>query len=365
MEFVFLAAPVAELVGVPLFVGNPARGVGGEAQHGPVFGFAGEDAEAGAQVAFEVVGVEFAGGVAGELGVGDAVEGEGAKVVGVVAMGDEIPVVAVVQQQAGVDDALGGGVFLAAVVAHVERLRLQGGAGHGAEGLFVDFAIGDGLQADAGGNGVGRVAALLQQFANAAFERAEIRGKKSRLHGFEQLLGGEQRVKFAGVEPQSGQFELGGVGVVEVAIVGAVIEDRRVHETAHVFDVAFDARRGHVGFLHQALGADGRLAAQQAVNAKYALGAVHGAKPPFRSPAYFLVNSAGIFNNELNDIRLGVFGQIGQRAPGVGRIASCVLVHSAIGLIWTIRRLRIPKLQQSIPNHGGKVAIAQVWSRSV
>lgn len=84
------------LLRVPDLVGDPAGGVRGEVEDGGVRFAAGEDAVAGLLVGVEVGGGEFEGGLGGEFGLADAVEGEAAEALGGGLVGVEVPVVAVV-----------------------------------------------------------------------------------------------------------------------------------------------------------------------------------------------------------------------------------------------------------------------------
>jgi len=87
--------PLAFLLAVPAFVGNPAAGFGGEIQDGGVLGFAGEDAVGGAEVLLQRVRVQqiccFA-----DSGCGlDPVQREGARFLALVAISVQVPVVLV------------------------------------------------------------------------------------------------------------------------------------------------------------------------------------------------------------------------------------------------------------------------------
>ena len=81
------------LFGVPLFVGDPAGGVLGEADQGFADDRAGEDAVAGLQVGFELRVREVVGGVLDDLGFADQVQGETAQGEGVMVPGVQTVVV--------------------------------------------------------------------------------------------------------------------------------------------------------------------------------------------------------------------------------------------------------------------------------
>ncbi len=96
-------------------------------------------ADAGADEGEGVAAGDVAGAelLAGGLGVGDAVEAEGAPVLAVAVVGDEVPAAAEGDEAVGLDPAVGA-VGVAGGVAEPQRLVVAAGLGEGGEDGSVD-----------------------------------------------------------------------------------------------------------------------------------------------------------------------------------------------------------------------------------
>src|SRR5690606_24111867 len=126
-EVVAGVVEAAFLFGVPVFGGDPAGALGGEAQAGGLQFAAGEDAVAGAEDGVEGLRGYVLRGAFEQFDMADAVDGEVAQVVTQVAPGVEVPVLAIVDEALGGDVALGFLALAAGVVADVEPLAAQQG----------------------------------------------------------------------------------------------------------------------------------------------------------------------------------------------------------------------------------------------
>jgi hypothetical protein len=105
---------LADLIRMPCLVRHPAGGIGGEVQDRPSARAAGEDAEAGAEEAIQLLRIDAARRVGQALGVTDAIQREDAERGGLVAVGGEVAVVAIAQQALGMDSTVTEAVALAA-----------------------------------------------------------------------------------------------------------------------------------------------------------------------------------------------------------------------------------------------------------
>src|SRR5690606_32192520 len=97
----------AFLAGVPVLVGDPARGLGAEQDRRPAAWFAGEDPVAGGELAVQLFLRDVGGALVEGPGGGDAVHREAAQAVALVVPGIQVPVVAIVGQPLRGDLAAG------------------------------------------------------------------------------------------------------------------------------------------------------------------------------------------------------------------------------------------------------------------
>ncbi len=212
------------LLRVPLFIGDPAGGLGTEAQVGGVFWRTGEDA-----IAFTVVGIEFFfAGIVGGNGEGfdglQAVEGEAAQLLAPVAKGVEVPVAAIVDEALRGDGAFAGLVACAAVVENTQSAALQDGAGDLTEMAHCRGACGHLQDADAAADVGMSAAAVGEQVLQTFFEGGDGGGENTGLEFVEQVLRDQQGVKFFSIEPEARQFvEASGVAVVIITVAIRVV----------------------------------------------------------------------------------------------------------------------------------------------
>lgn len=87
----------------------------------------------------------------------------------------------------------------------------------------------------------------VEDLFDACLQRGEMLVQQSRLHLFQEPLNGKKGVEFGGVEPEAGKF-IGPsfLSGVLVAVVTAVVVDRRAKEVAHILDDT--AKRGTRAF---------------------------------------------------------------------------------------------------------------------
>ena len=100
----------------------------------------------------------------------------------------------------------------------------------------------------------------------------------ARLQVGEQRIHRQQRLYFAGIEPQARQLKLLGavLDLVAIAAPFAVPDDRRREAVAQVFEVALEGRRRHLERVEKLLAADDALVAQQLVDEMKTFGTIHG-----------------------------------------------------------------------------------------
>ena len=158
---------VSLLVGVPLFLGDPAAALWAEAQHGPLHFGTCEDAVAAAEYLVEGGVVDVACRVVEDFGAVDGVYRKAAQFFAQMAPGVEVPVVAVVNEALGGDFPAGDLVSAAGVVFDDEALAAQGGGPDGLEVLQLEAAGTNGLYADAAGDFGGGVVSSAEDVAEA------------------------------------------------------------------------------------------------------------------------------------------------------------------------------------------------------
>ena len=257
-----LVAAVAEifplLERMPLLVGDPAGPSGGEFEHGGVARLAGKDAIGLAEVLAEGVGAEVFRCFAAVSEVADAVEGEAAQGLPLVAPGVEVPVVPIVHQPLRREGAAGLFVVAPAAVVDGDALALQQGAGDALKVLCGHRA--GGVGEDAHPLGDIPTAHLLQfeDLLDTLLQRVQVAFQQAWLHVGQQLLGDEQGVKLGGVEPEPWQM-VGVVplAVIEVAVAFAVILDGGTEVVAQIFDGSLDGGFGALQLLFQRGSGDG------------------------------------------------------------------------------------------------------------
>lgn len=103
-----------------MFVGDPLGAGVAEFQNGEVLGVAAKDAVGGMDELRQLFGFGAVGVVAYDVGGADVVDGKLAQGIAVMAMGDQIPVVAVIKQLLRRNITPGGGVFGTRTVMDVE-----------------------------------------------------------------------------------------------------------------------------------------------------------------------------------------------------------------------------------------------------
>ena len=136
------------LAGVPLAAADEVGGPGVEFDEDVVLLVAFHDGEAALEVFVGVEGFGAGEAVGGEGGIGEAGEGEGADLLAVDVVGEEVPVVINAGEVVGVDVA-GLGVFCGEVaVIEFEGAAFLEGAGEEAEGVEVGVFGGEGAEGE-------------------------------------------------------------------------------------------------------------------------------------------------------------------------------------------------------------------------
>ena len=101
-----------------------------------------------------------------------------------------------------------------------------------------------------------RVVGALQQRAQALLQRLDVTAQEAGLQFREQVLHGEERRGFGCVEPQPREFDARGLAALAgeaVAVGVAVVDDRRLHAAAQVFEVALECGRRDLEFVEHFL----------------------------------------------------------------------------------------------------------------
>src|SRR5690606_17668360 len=266
----------ALLLRMPVFVGHPARGLGAEHDRRHAPRRPRTDAVAAGEVAVELAFGDVAGLRIEGARAADAVDREAAQRLAVVVPGVEVPVVPVVGDALRGHRAPGLLVGRARAVVEGELLALQHRRAHGAERLLVHApaAVRDHAHAFDRPVLAGRM--LVEQLVDARLQRRQRARQHPATAAREQLLGGQQRVQFVGIEPQAGQFEAPALlGVVAEA--GFAVADHRRHQrVAQEGQVAVDRGAGAFELFAQARHRD-RVARglEDAVQGKDAFVSVH------------------------------------------------------------------------------------------
>ena len=265
-----VGVPAAHLLRVPGFGGHPAGAFGGEAQRGPLHLAAGEDAVAGAQhrVQFGLGHVD--GGALDDAHPLDGVHAEAAQRLAPVAVGVQVPVVAVVHQALGRNLTLAALAGAPALVVDDQALAAQQGRAHGLEVRQVQLARPHGQHPHTTGH-VGRHrGAAAQGLGQALAQRFDVRAQQAAgVQVGQQVLHGQQRVDFFGTEPQAGQFVLRThqllAGVQQIATALAAEGHRHVHLVAQQGDVALERGRRDLQLGPQPLGREAAARVQPAL----------------------------------------------------------------------------------------------------
>ena len=117
----------------------------------------------------------------------------------------------------------------------------------------------------------------LQQGIDALLQGSQHRLQQAGLHIGQQLLHGQQRMQFRGVEPEPRQLVHGALGlVIAIAVEISVVDDGGIQVQAHVVDNALDGGAGAFQLFLQTPARD-RLprSLQDAVELENAVEAVH------------------------------------------------------------------------------------------
>ena len=138
--------------------------------------------------------------------------------------------------------------------------------------------------ADTTGHFFGWVITAVEQSADTASERLDMRPQQTRLQTREQMLHRQQRVHLRGVEPQPRQriavFVLAlRIAVIPVAARVVIPEYRRRQTVTHVLKITAHRRPGYFHGFHHGPQCRPLTRAQQPVNGVETLCAIQGSRP--------------------------------------------------------------------------------------
>ena len=205
------------LLGVPVLVGHPARGLGREHDGRPALGLAREDAVAGGQRLVELGIGHVARGLVELARLADAVHREAAQRVAVVVPRIEVPVVAVMSDALRRHPTPGRFVGGAGAVFEGQPLARQHRRGHRAETGLVQRAAAVRDHPHPVHRPVAGPGLRGQQAFDARLQRRQRRGQHAGTGTRQQLLRRQQGIQFFRTQPHAGQFEA-------VALFGRVAE---------------------------------------------------------------------------------------------------------------------------------------------
>lgn len=135
----------------------------------------------------------------------DAVHGETAQILAQVTPRVEIPVLAIAHQPLRGDGALGGLAGRACVVADRELAAGEERLGGGLEEFWARRAAPEAQDFYAALDFFKGVVGAFEERAQTLFQRIDVAAQQPRLQFVEQMLHGEERRGFGGVEPEAGE----------------------------------------------------------------------------------------------------------------------------------------------------------------
>lgn len=200
------------------------------------------------------------------------------------AVGVEVPVVAVMHQSLRRNLALRDLVPLVALVGNAQHATLQRGGGEDVE-ASSHGARSEPDDADSARRLREAKSLVLQQFADATRKRGEMFGKQPGLEAFEQPIEDQQCMQLLGVEPQSGKLErlAAAIAPVVVAAEFLVPRDRGVEAVPQNSDQTKDRLFVTSESFRQLSSRYGRASvARNAVKLVQAIELVHALRPRLR-----------------------------------------------------------------------------------